>query len=228
MSLADRLAQVRERIEAAAKRAGRSLDDVTLVGVSKRKPAAAILEALDAGLDCFGENYVQEAKPKIADVRARRPDAARFHYIGRLQTNKARDAVDLFDVIECVDRERLAREIDRRAGKRGRTVEVLLQVDTSDEPQKGGVAREELPALLDACLALRHLRVAGLMSIPAATRDPEASRFAFARLRELRDAQHAPLPALSMGMSADFEVAIEEGATIIRVGTAIFGPREDP
>ena len=232
--VAERLAALRERIAAAARRAGRDPAEVTLVGVTKRVPAERVAEALRAGLDVLGENYVQEARAKDEALRALLGPAAprpRWRLIGRLQRNKARDAVALFDAVETVDRADLALELDRRAAAAGRSLEVLLQVNLSREPQKGGAAEEELPALLAACAGLPQLRVAGLMTVPAAGPDPEASRPAFARLRalaaELRDAPGgAGLRALSMGMSADFEVAIEEGATLVRIGTALFGPRE--
>jgi pyridoxal phosphate enzyme (YggS family) len=232
--LAARLADVRERIARAASRAGRSEADVTLVGVSKRQPAEAVAELAAAGLADCGENFVQEARDKIPRVGDRlaaagRP-APRWHLIGRLQSNKAKLAAALFDVIEVVDRAELARALDAHAAVAGRTLEVLLQVNVSGEAQKAGAAPEELPALAAEVAALPRLRLTGLMAIPAATAHPEASRPAFARLRALRDALCASgpgltLPALSMGMSADFEVAIEEGATIVRVGTALFGAR---
>jgi pyridoxal phosphate enzyme (YggS family) len=159
-------------------------------------------------------------------------DPPRCHFVGGLQSNKARDAVQLFDVIQSVDRPSLARELSRRAEARGRPLSVLLQVDLAGEARKGGVAETDLPALLDRCAALPGLSVDGLMTLPPAAGDPEASRPFFARLRALRDslresAVGAGLRELSMGMSADYQVAIEEGATWVRVGTALFGPRED-
>jgi pyridoxal phosphate enzyme (YggS family) len=227
---ATRLAAVRSRIEAAARRAGRDAREITLVGVSKRMPAERIAEAARAGLTCIGENYVQEAREKRAAL-ADCPQALRWHLIGNLQRNKARDAVALFDVIETVDRAALAEELDRRTAAAGRTLEILLQVNVSGEPQKAGARPQDVAALLAACAALPHLRVTGLMTVPEAADDAEATRPAFARLRALRDALRAApggqnLRDLSMGMSADFEVAIEEGATLVRVGTALFGPRE--
>ncbi|MBW2313544.1 MAG: YggS family pyridoxal phosphate-dependent enzyme [Deltaproteobacteria bacterium] len=234
--VAERLAGVRERIARAAARAGRDPDEVALVGVSKRKPAEAIVAAVAAGLGNVGENYVQEAVAKLPDVRAA-VDAQglalpRFHFVGQLQRNKARDVVAHFDCVESVDRASLARALDAKAEAADRRLSVLLQVDLSDEPGKGGASPEALPDLLAACAALSHLSVDGLMAVPAPGRDAEASRPAFSRLRELRDRlREAPgggsLRELSMGMSGDFEVAIEEGATLVRVGTAIFGPREN-
>ena len=204
-----------------------------MVGVTKRVPAERVAEALRAGLGVLGENYVQEARAK-ADALARLLGAGgphpRWRLIGRLQRNKARDAVALFEAVETLDRAELAAELDRRAADAGRSLEVLLQVNLSEEAQKGGAAAEELPALLAACADLPHLRVAGLMTVPAASSDPEAALPVFARLRALAAALRdvpggAGLRELSMGMSADFEVAIEEGATLVRVGTALFGPR---
>jgi pyridoxal phosphate enzyme (YggS family) len=177
---------------------------------------------------------VQEARakiPRVAELRG--PGAAPlvWHYVGRLQSNKAKHAAALFDQVESVDRAELARALDRHAAALGRVLDVLLQVNVSGEAQKGGAEPGALPELAAAVAACASLRLRGLMAVPAASEDPEAARPAFARLRELRDAlcRTAPgltLPELSMGMSADFEVAIEEGATIVRVGTALFGPRE--
>jgi PLP dependent protein len=231
---AARLAEVNARIARAAARAGRSKDDVTLVGVCKRQPAEAVAELAAAGLAHCAENFVQEARDKLPSVADRLAELGRtpprWHLIGRLQSNKAKLAAALFDVIEVVDRAELARALDAHAAAAGRTLEVLLQVNVSGEAQKGGAPPEVLSALARAVAALPSLRLTGLMAIPAATDDPEAARPAFARLRELRDGLCArepglTLPALSMGMSADFEVAIEEGATIVRVGTALFGAR---
>jgi len=231
-SFAERLAAVRARIGAAARRAGRDPAAVTLVGVSKRMPPERVAEAARAGLACVGENYVQEAREKKAALdplpEAR---ALRWHLIGNLQRNKARDAVATFDVVETVDRPGLAQELERRAAQAGRAHEVLLQVNVTGEPQKAGAAPQDVAALLCACAELPHLRVTGLMTVPEAAADPERTRPCFAQLRALRDAlRDAPggagLRELSMGMSADFEVAIEEGATLVRVGTALFGPRE--
>lgn len=229
--IAERLASVRSRIDAAARRAGRDPREVTLVGVSKRMPAESIAEAARAGLSCVGENYVQEAREKRAAL-ADCPEAQglSWHLIGHLQRNKARDAVALFDVVETIDREEIARELDRRAAAAGRVLEALIQVNVSGEPQKAGARPEELGALVAACAGLPHLQVTGLMTVPEAAASADDARGAFARLRTLRDAlRKAPggsgLAHLSMGMSADFEVAIEEGATLVRVGTALFGPR---
>jgi hypothetical protein len=233
VEIARRLATVRERISEAARLAGRDPNSVTLLGVSKRKSAEEVVAALRAGLCDFGENYLQEAAAKIAEVRdalSTDDPAPRWHFIGQLQRNKARDVAQLFDSVSCVDRARLGNELQRRAEAVERDLEILLQVNTSAEPQKGGAAPEALAELLAASSQWSRLQVRGLMTIPAAGEDPEARRPAFARLRELRDTLRTQpggehLTELSMGMSGDFEVAIQEGATIVRVGTAIFGPR---
>ena len=190
-----------------------------LVGVSKTVEVARIRDAVAAGLPALGENRVQEARAKIAELG--RPVG--WHLVGQLQTNKAKDAVELFDVIHSVDRAELARELDKRARQRGRPVEVLVQVNLAGEAQKGGVTQEGLGALLDEVAGLDHVRVRGLMAIPPETPDPEDTRVWFRTLRKL--GERVALPELSIGMSADFEVAIEEGATMVRVGTAIFGAR---
>jgi pyridoxal phosphate enzyme (YggS family) len=210
---------VHERVARACERAGRKPDDVLLIAVSKTVEIERIGLAVAAGVAALGENRVQEAKEKVAALGRPVP----WHLIGSLQTNKARDAVQLFDWIHSVDREELARELDRRAHQSGRSVKVLVQVNVGEEPQKGGVQPSELKSLLDAMVGLRNLNVRGLMCIPPAVETAEVSRPWFKRLRDLRDA--AGLEHCSMGMSGDFEVAIEEGATMVRVGTAIFGPR---
>jgi pyridoxal phosphate enzyme (YggS family) len=190
-----------------------------VIAVSKTVEIERIKLSIEAGVKALGENRVQEAKDKVAALGRPVP----WHLIGSLQTNKAKDAVQLFDWIHSVDREELARELDRRAHQAERRVKVLVQVNVGLERQKGGVQPDELKPLLDAITGCRNLDVRGLMCIPPATESAEASRRWFRRLRELRDA--AGLEHCSMGMSSDFEVAIEEGATMVRVGTAIFGPR---
>ena len=227
-----RLGVVQDRIDAALARVGRPTGDATLVGVSKRQPAHAVAAGALAGLAHLGENFAQELRDKAPAVEALLEGtgcpAPRWHFIGRLQRNKARLVVPIADCVETVDRLPLALEIDKRAAAAGRRMRVLVQVDLSGEPQKGGAAPDDVPALLEGLAACDALEVAGLMTIPAAAPNPEATRPAFARLRELRErvGGRDALPELSMGMSSDFEVALEEGATIIRVGTAIFGPRE--
>jgi PLP dependent protein len=213
------LEAVHERVARACDRAGRKPDDVLLIAVSKTVEIERIRLAVTAGVRALGENRVQEAKEKVAGLGRPVP----WHLIGSLQTNKARDAVELFDWIHSVDREELARELDRRAHQRERRVKILVQVNVGEEPQKGGVHPAELKGLLESLTALPNLEVRGLMCIPPAAETADASRPWFKRLRELRDA--AGLEHCSMGMSGDFEVAIEEGATMVRVGTAIFGPR---
>jgi len=231
-----RLAAVRGRIAAAAARAGRDPAGIALVGVAKRKSSDLIVAAARAGLRDLAENYVQEAVAKIPGVNAELAGAGlalpRWHFVGQLQRNKARDVVRLFDVIASVDRESLGEEIERRAKLEDRNLDALLQVNLGGEPQKGGVDAAALPKLLEASTRWSRLRITGLMSVPAATEDPEDSRPAFAQLRALRDelrdkpgGEH--LCELSMGMTGDFEIAIEEGATIVRVGTAIFGARSE-
>ena len=213
------LERVRERVARAAERVGRRAEDVLLIGVSKTVEPARIREAIAAGVPALGENRVQEARAKIAELGRPVP----WHLVGQLQTNKARDAAELFDLIHSVDRAELARELDKRARQRGRPVTALVQVNVARERSKGGVPPEELDGLLDAVAKLDHVRVLGLMAIPPEAADPAGARVWFRALAKL-GARH-DLRELSMGMSGDFEVAIEEGATMVRVGTAIFGPR---
>ncbi len=220
MSVRERLSAVRERIEHACARSGRESSSITLIAVTKVFPAAAIREAYEAGLRDFGENYVQEFESKAPEV-GDLPDA-RFHLIGHLQSNKAKKAADLFQVIQTVDSAKLARRLDEA----GRALEVMLEVKLSIEDAKSGVDPGELSALIDAVRACKNLRLTGLMTMPPWSDEAEPSRPYFRRMREL-GAQFA-LPNLSMGMSHDFEVAIEEGATHIRVGTALFGRRKKP
>jgi len=227
--IADRVAAVRERIARAAGRAGRPAGDVTLVAVSKTFPTEAIREAFVAGLRDFGENKVQEAEEKIAGLHDLRSAGARFHFVGHLQGNKAKRAVPLFDSIHSVDSEELARRLARMAEEQGISLHVLVQVDLAGEATKHGVEEAGLLAVLEAVRGATHLHPDGLMILPPFADDPEASRPHFRRLRELRDlARSRDLlqgSHLSMGMSHDLEVAVEEGATMVRVGTAIFGER---
>jgi pyridoxal phosphate enzyme (YggS family) len=213
------LAHVRERVARAAERAGRRPADVLLIGVSKTVDVARIRTAVAAGITALGENRVQEAKAKIAELG----HPASWHLIGHLQTNKVKDALELFDVIHSLDRLELAREVERRAAARGQVVETLLQVNVAAEPSKGGVGPDAVGEALDVIGKLAHVRVRGLMTIPPEVERAEDARPWFRRLREL--AERHGLRELSMGMSGDFEAAIEEGATMVRVGTAIFGPR---
>lgn len=230
-----RLAGLKARIDSAARRSGRDPDDVTLVGVCKGQPIERIVAAARAGVCHLAENYVQEARDRRDEIErlvSEQPPSQplHWHFIGSLQRNKARAAAQLFEWVESVDSEKLAVELDRRAQAAERELSLCLQVNLSGEPQKGGVAEEAVAALLAACDALGHVTVRGLMAVPAPDPDPEAVRPSFVRLRELRDRlRRAPggskLEALSMGMSGDFETAIEEGATIVRIGTALFGER---
>ena len=224
MSIVDvraNLERVRRRIADAAERAGRRADDVLLIGVSKTVDVDRIRLAVEAGVPALGENRVQEAKGKVAALGHQVP----WHLIGHLQTNKAKDAVQLFDVIHSLDRLELATECDRRARAAGKVVDVLIEVNVGGEEAKSGVAPDAVADLLDRVAKLSNLRVRGLMTIPPIS-EPEATRGWFRTLRKL--GEHHGLAELSMGMSADFEVAIEEGATMVRVGTAIFGARPTP
>jgi len=222
--LATNVANVRARIAAAADRSGRRGDDVLLVAVSKTVDAARVREAVALGLRTFGENRIQEAREKIPAV-----PGASWHLIGSLQRNKAKEAVRLFDVIESVDSEALAEELSRRAGQEERAVDVLIQVNVAREPQKHGVPPEETAVVVRRTAALPGLKLRGLMTIAPAVSDPDEVRPVFRALRKLRDdiqsSTGIALPDLSMGMSDDFEVAVEEGATLARVGRAIFGDR---
>jgi hypothetical protein len=228
VTIADRLAGIRGRIAAAARSAGRDPSSVLLVAVSKTFPLEAVREAYAAGQRDFGENKVQEGLQKIvssADL------PIRWHLLGHLQTNKARKAGPAFATIHSVDSVELLHRIDAAAADAGRTPELLIQVDLAGEATKFGVPPEDVPRLFDAAAACSAARVTGLMTLPPVPDSPDDARPWFRRLRDLRDqwlAAGVPAPMLrelSMGMSADFEVAIQEGSTIVRVGTAIFGSR---
>lgn len=227
LAIIDNVAMVRQRIAAAARRAGRRESDVRLIAVSKGVEPERIAAAVAAGVTDLGENRVQEATRKAPSV----PAGAVWHLIGSLQTNKVKAAVQLFDWIHSVDRYPLALELSRRAGEMGRTVTALVQVNVSGEASKSGIAPVELADFLDAVSRLPHLQTVGLMTIAPLAADPEEARPHFRQLRRLLVAQQAVqrpqvhLHHLSMGMSGDLEVAIEEGATFVRVGTALFGPR---
>lgn len=216
--------RVRERIERAALGAGRDPREIKLVAVSKTVEPARILEAIDAGVTLLGENYVQEAQKKIETID--RPVS--WHFIGHLQSNKAKQAVRLFEMIHSIDSAHLAEELNRRAAQAGKIVKVLIEVKLSEEHTKFGAEEDAALALARRILELEHLSLEGLMTMPPYFDLPERSRPYFVRLRQLRERmvqEDIPLRELSMGMSNDFEVAIEEGATFVRVGTAIFGPR---
>jgi pyridoxal phosphate enzyme (YggS family) len=227
--IADRVAAVRERIHRAAARAGRSPDDVVLVAVTKTHPPEVVREAFAAGLRDFGENRVQEAEGKVRALADLRTAGVRWHLVGHLQSNKARKAAPLFDLVHSLDDADLGRRLDRIGAAEARVVRALVQVDLAGEGTKSGLPEAALLATLEALRGLPSLRIEGLMVLPPFSEDPERTRPYFRRLRALRDqarAQSLLLGSdLSMGMSHDFEVAIEEGATFVRVGTEIFGER---
>lgn len=229
MSIAENIAHLKEEIAAACKRAGRNEAEVALMAVSKVHPVEAILEAYEAGHRLFGENRVQEFEqksPRLADLK----DAS-FHLIGPLQSNKTNKAAELFDAIDAVDALKIAQRLDSAAKARGKHLPVLIEVKLSHEESKHGIAPGELLPLLDAMRELESVRAVGLMTVPPWSEDPETARPYFRELRRLRDEtlkHHPQLVQLSMGMSNDFLVAIEEGSTCVRVGTAIFGKRVYP
>jgi pyridoxal phosphate enzyme (YggS family) len=229
MSIAENIARVRERIAAAARRAGRNADEITLMGVSKTFPAASIREAYAAGLRVFGENRVQEFAGKANTLRDLRD--IEWHLIGHLQTNKAAKATELFDAVDSVDSVRMADKLNTLAESAGKSLSVLIEINVGGEKEKSGVApgSDELEQILQSAPQWGNLKIQGLMTVPPYTEDPEGSRPYFRQLHQIRDFIAAcDLPGtavLSMGMSHDFEVAIEEGATCVRVGTAIFGER---
>lgn len=211
---------VKDRITRAAERSRRDPASITLVAVTKIFPASVIREAYALGMRDFGENYVQEFERKSPETRDL--PGARFHLIGHLQTNKARKAAEMFHSIQTVDSPKIA----QRLNESGRALDIMLEVKLSPEQTKAGASPEELPALIEAVRLCSNLRLLGLMTMPPWSEDPEAARPFFRRLREL--AQMHDLPHLSMGMSHDLETAIEEGATYVRVGTALFGKRPRP
>jgi len=225
-SIATSVEAVRERILRATERVGRKPDEITLVAVAKTFPAESIRLAHAAGVRHFGENRVQEWEAKQPLLEGL---DATWHLVGHLQSNKANRAARLFDSIDSLDSIELARKLDRAAAALGKRLLVLLEVHLGNEPTKNGTSEGDLPCLAEAVLALPHLDLRGLMCIPPFFDDPEQVRPYFRKLRELRDALgdslRVPLPELSMGMSHDFEVAIEEGATQVRLGTALFGQR---
>jgi pyridoxal phosphate enzyme (YggS family) len=231
--LGQRIAAIRARVAAAAERSGRAPDTVQIVAVSKTMPAEAIIAAAAHGLTLFGENRVQEARDKIATVTAAGLTQLRWELIGHLQTNKAARAVELFTRVQSVDSVRLAEALSQRAQQMGRTLPILLEVNVAGEASKSGMAPAEVVVVARTIAALPHLRLEGLMTIAPLVDDPEAVRPVFQRLRGLRETLRAEVPLgadggwpeLSMGMSDDFEVAIEEGATLARIGRALFGER---
>jgi len=225
MSLAENLENIQQRIRAACERSGRDAAAVTLLAVSKSHPPETIRAAVDGGQIFFGENKIQEAKAKIPLC----PSKARWHFIGHLQSNKVRDAVELFEMIQGVDSLAIAQEINRRAEQAAKTMPLLLEVNVAGEASKFGYAPERLLAELKTLDALPRIAIHGLMAIPPFSPVAEKSRAYFRRLRELKvqceEILGVPLPQLSMGMSGDFEVAVEEGSTIVRIGTALFAER---
>lgn len=229
-ALRDRFADVRNRIETTARACGRSPEEITLVAITKTHPAETMKAAIDLGAKDLGENRVQEAEGKIGELGR---DAARWHLVGHLQTNKARRAVSLFDVIHSLDSVALAERLDRLCIEEGRqSLDVLVQIDLGGEVTKSGIEMADLPALLSALKQCTRLRLIGLMTLPPYFENADCGRPFFKTLRELRDELQARehfgsgKGELSMGMSHDFEIAIEEGATIVRVGTALFGERQ--
>jgi pyridoxal phosphate enzyme (YggS family) len=222
---AENLDSIRQRIAAACARVGRAEESVTLLAVSKTHPPETIRTAVECGQLLFGENKIQEAKAKIPLC----PGKARWHFIGHLQSNKVRDAVELFEMIQGVDSLAIAREISKRAEQAAKTMPILIEVNVAVEASKFGYAPERLLAELNELNALPRIEIHGLMAIPPFAPVPEKARPYFQKLRALKTGCEqilgAPLPHLSMGMSGDFEVAIEEGSTIVRVGTALFGER---
>ena len=234
MTIASNLSALHDRIARAAQRAGRNPDAVALMAVTKTFPAAAIIEAYEAGQRLFGENRVQEFAEKFGGLSELRD--AEFHMIGHLQSNKAAKAAEIFHAIDSLDSAKLAQRLDAAAEKLGKTLDVLIEINLGEEEAKSGVAPDltELESILLGAPDWKHLRLRGLMTVPPFTEDPEGARPYFRQLRDLRDRLAArKFPAvgfdvLSMGMSHDFEVAIEEGSTCVRLGTAIFGTRTKP
>jgi pyridoxal phosphate enzyme (YggS family) len=226
VSLAENLDSIQQRIRAACDRVDRNPNSVTLLAVTKGQPPEVVNEAGKLGLTFFGENKIQEAKAKIPLCSGK----LRWHFIGHLQTNKCRDAVELFEMIQSVDSLNVAQEISKRADQAGKDIHILLETNLAGEASKFGYRPDKLKAELEQINKLPRLLIYGLMTVPPWSSNAENVRPVFRQLRELKERceeiLRAPLPHLSMGMSGDFEVAIEEGATIVRVGTALFGPRK--
>jgi pyridoxal phosphate enzyme (YggS family) len=218
---------IKERVARAALRSGRDPAEIRVVAAVKSVPVDSILEAVEAGVEMLGQNYVQEAQR----LREQIEQPVQWHMIGHLQSNKARQAVRLFDVIETVDREKIVKELQRSAHSEGKRLDVLIQVDLAGEVTKSGAKADQVLKLIDEVRACENLRCVGLMTLPPFFDDPEGARSTFSELRRLRDRLKPLVPSgvelkeLSMGMSGDFEVAVEEGATLVRIGTALFGAR---
>ncbi len=227
-SVAENLERVREQIAEAAAKVGRAVDEIQLIAISKTHDAGKVRAAYQAGQSLFGESRVQEARAKIPEL----PSNLRWHFVGHLQKNKIRHALPLFELFQSVDSLALAQEISRIADEEGMHPRVLLEVNVAGEGSKFGFARTALRGEMEQLLALRRLTIEGLMTIPPLAPEAEASRKFFVQLRELRDGLESEfqmkLPRLSMGMTNDFAIAVEEGATLVRVGTAIFGERSRP
>ena len=230
--LLDNLTEINNRIKAAASRVNRSPEDIQLVAVSKHVPADSIMEAFDLGQIVFGENYVQEALGKIPFIREQSKGKARFHFIGKIQSNKAKKAAELFDVIETIDSIKLGLALEKHCETLNKSLEALVQVNMGAEVQKAGIQPENCENIISALADCKFLSVVGLMAMPPFMSDPEEVRPYFKQLRQLAEELQVKnllgrkKPAeLSMGMSGDFEVAVEEGATIVRIGTALFGSR---
>src|SRR5438093_557110 len=227
-SIAENLERVREQIAQAAAKAGRVADEIELAAITKTHPAEKVREAIEAGQTLFGESRVQEAQVKIPEL----PSNLRWHFVGHLQKNKIRHALPLFELIHSVDSLALAQDINRIAEEEGMHPRVLLEVNVAGEGSKFGFAPEKLREEMESLLALPRLSILGLMCIPPVAEEAEASRKYFVTLREFRDSLqtefHVDLAQLSMGMTQDYVVAVEEGATLVRVGTAIFGERSKP
>ena len=227
VNIAANINMIKQRIAAAALKCGRDPDSIKLLAVTKTIPTEYIIKAIDAGITMLGENYVQEARDKIAAIGSR----AHWHMIGHLQTNKAKYVVTLFDYVHSVDRMELAQELDKRAGLINRKLNVLIEVNVSGEKSKSGIPADDAPALIKQIAGLENLAMRGLMTMAPYSNNPENARPYFSALRNLRDnisrqqISGIQMEELSMGMTDDFEVAIEEGATIIRIGRAIFGKR---
>ena len=225
VSIAENLERVREQITQAAAKAGRAVDEIELVAVTKTHPAEKVREAVEAGITVFGESRVQEARAKIPEL----PSNLRWHFVGHLQKNKIRHALPFFELFHGVDSVALAQEMNRIAAEDGEHPRLLLEVNVAGEGSKFGFAPDNLHEQMEALLALPRLSILGLMAIPPLAKEAEASRKYFVRLRELRDLLqsefHIDLAQLSTGMTQDFAIAVEEGATLVRVGTAIFGER---
>jgi len=231
MGIKENIEKILEQIEKSAKKVGRKSEEITLLGASKTQPIEKIIEAYKSGLKYFGENKVQEGMKKIDTIKEKHPEIKDIHWhlIGALQTNKVKYAVKYFELIHSLDREALADEIDKRAKKINKTQQCLIEVNIGEENTKHGVKTTDLKKLFEYTLQKPNIKVIGLMCIPPYEEDKEKTRKYFVKLRELKEQLEkeykTELPHLSMGMSNDFDIAIEEGATIVRVGTAIFGER---